>query len=181
MLRGAFTQLWQVGAALRPRWLLLLRSTDAYVTWTAAVTGPSSRQQAREQAQDLRCTGGVAPWRVGSSQTKDRTCVSCTGRRVFFTPELPGKPSFQLLTVHTVRVLTAGGSLKDSTLLICFPLGHKDGGVDQQPASLTVAAGSSCLCKKTRETFVSLIYACSYEQVDILVANKGMPTAIEIL
>ena len=71
----------------------------------------------------------------------------------FFTPELPGKPSFQLLTVHTVRVLTAGGSLKDSTLLICFPLGHKDGGVDQQPASLTAAAGSSCLCKKTRETF----------------------------
>ena len=72
------------------------------------VTGPSSGRQAR----DLCCTGGVAPWRVGSSQTKDPACVSCTGRRVFFTPELPGKPSFQLLTVHTIRVLQLEGAWK---------------------------------------------------------------------
>ena len=42
------------------------------------------------QAQYLWRTGLVAPQHVGSSWTRDRTCLSCTGR--FFTTEPPGKP-----------------------------------------------------------------------------------------
>ena len=34
----------------------------------------------RAQAQQLWCTGLVAPWHVGSSQTRDRTRVPCIGR-----------------------------------------------------------------------------------------------------
>ena len=32
------------------------------------------------QAQELWCTGLVAPWHVGSSWTRARTCVPCIGR-----------------------------------------------------------------------------------------------------
>jgi len=45
----------------------------------------------------LQLTGLVVPRHVGSSQTRDRTCVSCIGRR-FFTTEPPGKPSVGFLT-----------------------------------------------------------------------------------
>ena len=41
----------------------------------------------RAQAQKLWCTGLVGPWHVGSSQIRDRTCVSCIGK------EPPGKPT----------------------------------------------------------------------------------------
>ena len=34
------------------------------------------------QAQWLWLTGLVAPWHVGSSQTRARTCVPCIGRRI---------------------------------------------------------------------------------------------------
>ena len=37
--------------------------------------------------------GSVAPWHVGPSGTRDRTCVSCIGCW-FFTPEPPGKSLF---------------------------------------------------------------------------------------
>ena len=47
-------------------WLLLLQSTGSRVR--------------RAQAQQLRRKGLVAPQRVGSSHTRDRTHVSCTGR-----------------------------------------------------------------------------------------------------
>ena len=67
----------------------------------------------------------------------------------FFTPEPREKPSFQLLIVQTVHVLTAGGNLKDLRLLIRFLLSCRDGGVDQQPARPTATAGSSSLCRNT--------------------------------
>ena len=38
----------------------------------------------RAQAQKLWCTGLVGPWHVGSSQIRDRTCVSCIGRRILY-------------------------------------------------------------------------------------------------
>ena len=44
-------------------------------------------------AQLLWCTGLVALGYVGSSQTKDQTCVYCTGRLIFdhwTTREVPG-------------------------------------------------------------------------------------------
>ena len=31
-----------------------------------------------------KCLGSVAPWHVGSSQIRDRTCVSCIGRRILY-------------------------------------------------------------------------------------------------
>ena len=34
--------------------------------------------------QRLRCTGLVAPGHVGSSQTRDRTHVSCSGRQILY-------------------------------------------------------------------------------------------------
>ena len=36
----------------------------------------------RAQAQQLCCTGLVAPWHVGSSQTRARTHVPCIGRQI---------------------------------------------------------------------------------------------------
>ena len=54
-------------------WLLLLRSTSS------RRAGFSS---CGTQAQMLWHTGLVAPQRVGSSQTRDRTHVPCIGRRI---------------------------------------------------------------------------------------------------
>ena len=36
----------------------------------------------RAQAQQLWLSGLVAPWHVGSSRTRDRTCVPCIGRQI---------------------------------------------------------------------------------------------------
>ena len=69
---------------LSPPRPLLLRSTGS------RHAGPSScgvrAQQlrllgSRVQAQQLWHTGLFAPWHVGSSQTRDRTCVPYIGRR----------------------------------------------------------------------------------------------------
>lgn len=45
----------------------------------------------RVLAQQLRCTGLVAPWHVEFSQTRVRTCVSCIDRQILYhlTPEKP--------------------------------------------------------------------------------------------
>ena len=40
------------------------------------------------RAQELWLTGLVAPWHVGSSQTRDRTCVPCIGRQILNTVPL---------------------------------------------------------------------------------------------
>ena len=69
----------------------------------SAVALPSSRAQ----AQWLWHTGLVALWRVGSSEIRDQTCISCTGR--WLTTEPAGKPrahflmsvKLQLDTVNT--------------------------------------------------------------------------------
>ena len=39
-------------------------------------------QAPHAQAQQLWLTGLVAPWHVGSSRTRDRTCVPCIGRQI---------------------------------------------------------------------------------------------------
>ena len=54
-------------------WLLLLQSTGS------RRTGFSS---CGTRAQQLWLAGLVAPRHVGSSQTRTRTCVLCTGRRI---------------------------------------------------------------------------------------------------
>ena len=51
------------------------------------------------RAQWLQLTSLVAPWHVGSSQNRDRTHVSCTGRRIPISVP-PGK-----LQEHCFRIV----------------------------------------------------------------------------
>ena len=57
------------------------------------------------QAQQLWLTGLVAPWHVGSSQTRARTRVPCIGRQILnhcATREAPTSVLDLTYTVHTV-------------------------------------------------------------------------------
>ena len=58
---GGYSLLWRTGFSLQ--WLLLLQSTG------------SRHVGSRVQAQKLWCTGLFDPQHVGSSRTRDRTCV----------------------------------------------------------------------------------------------------------
>ena len=49
-------------------------------TWASVAAVPG----ARAQAPWLWCMGSVAPWLMGSSQIRDQTHVSCTGRRILY-------------------------------------------------------------------------------------------------
>ena len=72
------------------RWLPLLRSTGS-----------------RAQAQQLWRMGLVAPWHVGSSQTRAQTCVPCTGRRILDRCATREAQTFSLLLKpSTIRTLT---------------------------------------------------------------------------
>ena len=80
---GGYSSLQCAGFSLR--WLLLLRSTGSRCTgfsscstqaWQLWLTG------SRTQAHQLQRMGLVAPRHVGSSWTRARTCVPCTGRRI---------------------------------------------------------------------------------------------------
>ena len=67
------------------RWLLLLWSTGSRRAAGFSSCGTQAQQLwlagCRMQSQQLWHTGLVAPRHVGSSQTRDRTCVPCIGRR----------------------------------------------------------------------------------------------------
>ena len=78
---GSYTLLQCTGFSLW--WLVLLRSTgsrrmgfSSCGVWTQQLWLAGSRAQ----AQQLWHTGLVAPWHVGSSRTRARTCVPCIGR-----------------------------------------------------------------------------------------------------
>ena len=67
------------------------------------------------QAQQLWCTGLVAPWHVGSSRTRARTRVPCIGRRILnhcATREVPVLQffflSFQMYFISTVTPYVNG-------------------------------------------------------------------------
>ena len=90
LLCAGFLQLRRAGATLRCvgfslRWLLLLRSTGSRHTGFSSC-GSRAQQLwhvgCRAQAQQLWRTGVVAPWHMGSSQTKAWTHVPYLGRRV---------------------------------------------------------------------------------------------------
>ena len=78
-----YSSLRCVGFSLQ--WSLLLWSIGSRCV---GLSGCGTRAQqpwladCRAQAQQLRCTGLVAPWHVGSSWTRARTLVPCTGGRV---------------------------------------------------------------------------------------------------
>ena len=67
-----FLQLWRAGATLH-------RSARASQCRGLSCCGA---QAPDAQAQQLWLTGSVAPRHVGSSQTRARTCVPCTGRQI---------------------------------------------------------------------------------------------------
>ena len=75
---GGYSSLWCASFSLW--WLLLLRSTGS-----------------RVQAQQLWRTGLAAPQHVGSSRTRDRTRVPCTGKQILnhcTTREVPAQRIF---------------------------------------------------------------------------------------
>ena len=80
---GGYSLLRCVGFSLQ--WLLLLQSMGSRHTGFSSC-GTRAQQLwlagSRAQAQQLWHIGLVAPWHVGSSWTRDRTCVSCIGRRI---------------------------------------------------------------------------------------------------
>ena len=83
VVSGGYSSLWCTGFSLW--WLLLLRSTGSR---RAGFSSCGSRAQqlwlagSRAQAQQLWCTGLVAPRHVGSSRTRARTRVTCIGRQI---------------------------------------------------------------------------------------------------
>ena len=89
-----------VGLSLR--WLLLLWSTGSRRMGFSSC-GMRAQQLwlvgSRAQAQQLWCTGLVALWHVGSSTTRDRTCVPCIGRWILnhcATREVPRNPPYSV-------------------------------------------------------------------------------------
>ena len=71
VVSGAYSSLWCSGFSLQ--WLLLLQSTDSrHVGFSSCGT----------QAQYLWHMGLVAPWHVGSSQTRAQTHVLSIGWRI---------------------------------------------------------------------------------------------------
>ena len=68
----SFLQLWQAGATLQRG----ARASHYRGLSCCRAQAPVA------QAQQLWLTGLVAPWHVGSSQTRARTRVPCTGRQI---------------------------------------------------------------------------------------------------
>ena len=66
-----FLQFWWAGAALA-----------AVCGLRVAVVALVAEHEPCAQAKELRCTGWVALQHVGSSWTRDWTCVSCIGRQI---------------------------------------------------------------------------------------------------
>ena len=64
--------------------LVELRGTLGCVQWLPLPQSTGSRHarcsSCSSWAQQLWCIGFAAPWHVGSSQTRDETCVPCIGR-----------------------------------------------------------------------------------------------------
>ena len=85
-----FLQLWQVGATLH-------RGARASHYRGLSCFGA---QAPDAQAQQLWLTGLVAPWHVGSSQTRARTRVPCIGRQILNHCATREAPIFQFLKVE---------------------------------------------------------------------------------
>ena len=95
---GGYSSLQCVGFSLW--WLLLLWNTGS-----------------RAQAQQLWCTGLVALWHVGSSQSRDRTRYSCIDRRILNHCATKGSPLYVMLNEACLFTF--------SSLLSCQNVGLK--------------------------------------------------------
>ena len=84
-LAEAALWLWYTVSSLQ--WLLLLwsRASRVHASVVAACGLSSCGFQALEhRLKKLWGTGLIAPWHVGSSQVRARTCVSRTGRLILY-------------------------------------------------------------------------------------------------
>ena len=59
-----------------------LQWVGATLCCPAWAVGTQASAVAAHGLQELRCMGLVVPWHVGSSQTRDWTCVPCVGRQI---------------------------------------------------------------------------------------------------
>ena len=89
LLHAGFLQLWRVGAtpccsarASHCGGFSCCRARALGVRASVVVARMLSSCGAVSRAQQLWLTGSVAPWHVGSSQTRARNCVPCIGRRI---------------------------------------------------------------------------------------------------
>ena len=81
-------------------------------------------------------TGLAAPWRVGSSQTRDQTCVSCIGRWIlqhWTTRELP-------------RISIYLHKLANKEICLVFVLGSRMGAFKTLGNFKEIREGWACLC-----------------------------------
>ena len=84
-----FLQLWQVGATLHCG----ARASHCRGLSCCGAQAPDA------QAQQLWLTGPVAPWHVGSSQTRARTRVPCIGRQILNDCATREAPIYYILTL----------------------------------------------------------------------------------
>ena len=109
-----YSSLWCTGFSLQ--WLLLLRSMGS-----------------RAQAQQLWPSGLVALRHVGSSQTRDRTRVPCTGRWILNHCATREVPPFTLLLCHPQCVtFTSRPKMGAELQPFCSHFRQKDGELDKE-------------------------------------------------
>ena len=113
---GGYSSLWCVGFSLQ--WLLLLWSSGfRHVGFSSCVTWAQQLwlMGSRVQAQQLWHTGLVAPWQVGSSQTRAQTRVPCIGKQILnhCAPREALLFCLQLKMLFKVRV---------SAILVCYSI-----------------------------------------------------------
>ena len=125
---GGYSLLWCAGFLLR--WLLLLRSTGSRCAGFSSC-GTQAQQLwlvgSRAQAQQLWHTGLVALRRVGSSRTRARIRVPCTGRWILnhcATREVP-----QILVLNNSR------EQRGKLYILCYTLWVRDVNILPKSAS----------------------------------------------
>ena len=72
-------------------WLLLLQSTGSRHTGSRSCSTEFRSCGSRALEHRLRSCGTRAPQYMGSSRTRDQTCVSCISRQILYTRP-PGEP-----------------------------------------------------------------------------------------
>ena len=118
---GGYSLLLCAGFSLR--WLLLLWSTGSRCVGFSSC-GMRAQQLwlagSRVQAQQLWCTGLVALWHVGSSRTRDRTCVPCIGRWIPNHCTTTEVPDHLLMTFCLGKYTFTWFMLSDNSITFCL-------------------------------------------------------------
>ena len=102
---GCYTSLQCAGFSLW--WLLLLQSTGFRPVGFSSYSTLAQKLQLVVSECCLSSCGLVALWYVGSSQTRDQTCVPCTGRQTLNHWTHQGSPNKYYFKVHVACCCTA--------------------------------------------------------------------------